>query len=197
MNHKQNGFTLIEVVVAIIVIAILASISLMAYSGIRERAETSAIITHVRQYATILEMYIQDKGHAPRADWRCLGDETTLPATNGYAENFCFKPSNSGTNTSDTAPADPALMAELRSYQGGLPTTTFPETKGISGRMYRGIILDGSTNNFPNNPAVIVYFTKLQTCPIGEKVSWWTQSDPGASSGCAYRLSVNENGQPR
>ena len=193
-RHGRPGFTIIELLVTVIVIGILASITLITYRGIRERAEATAIITHVKQYATILEMYITHHGRAPSANWRCLGDSTTLPAGNGYEEGYCFKPANGGTNTGDTAPADPALMTLLRNFEGSLPTSTFPEARGIQGRMYKGIIYDGSTNNFANYPAVIVYFTKLQTCPIGDKVNWWTSFSPTETSGCAYRLSVNENG---
>lgn len=196
MHKRHKGFTLIELLITIIVIAILATISVVAYRGIRERAEAAAIITHVKQFATILEMYISENGRAPKASWRCLGDETTLPAKDGYESNFCFKPASNhdGSNTGVTAPADPALMTLLRNYQGGLPDANFPEAKGMSGKTIRGIIYDGSTNNFANYPAVIVYFTKLPKCPIGDKVDWWTSSAPAESSGCAYRLSVNENG---
>jgi prepilin-type N-terminal cleavage/methylation domain-containing protein len=197
-SHRANhAFTLVELLIVIVVIAILASISVVAYNGIRQRAESSVIVTQVKHYATILEMYIQDHGRAPKANWRCLGDATTLPATGGYEEGFCFSPAgnHNGSNTGTSAPADPVLMAELESYYGGkLPNARFPEARGVSGRMYRGVVYDGSTNNFANYPAVIVYYIKGQTCPIGDKVDWWTSTMPTESSGCVYRLSVNENG---
>lgn len=195
--RKTPGFTIVELLVVIVVIAILAAITIVSYNGIQQRAEASVIATHVRQYANIIEMYIVENGRAPAANWRCLGDAESLPAANGYAENFCFKPSNSGTDTSDFAPADPALMATLKSVNASLPSSNFPEVLCLLGRTCKGVIYDGSTNNFPNNPAVLVYFTKLQTCPIGDKVSWWTGSMPSASSGCAYRLSINQAGVPR
>lgn len=196
---RRGGFTIIEIAVVVIIIAILVTLSAVVYRGIRERAEASAIITHVKQYANILELYIVQNGRAPRASWRCLGDATTLPAGNGYEENFCFNPASNhnGANGSIPAPADPALMEELRGIENGLPTSTFPEVKGcVAGRTVRGVIYDGSTNNFPDYSAVIVYCTKLKTCPIGDRVAWWTGTNPDIS-GCAYRLSKNEMGQPR
>ena len=191
----RRGFTIIELLIVIVIVAILAAITVVVYTGIRERAEAAAIVSHVRQYANIFEMYIVQNGKAPAANWRCLGDAKTLPATNGYAENFCFKPSNSGVNSSDTAPADPALMEQLASTNSSLPSSTFPEAPCLNGRTCRGLIYDGSTSNFANNPAAIVYFTKLEKCPIGNKVDWWTASTPKESSGCVYPLSLNENGQ--
>lgn len=39
---KQNGFTIVELLIVIVVIAILAAITIVAYNGIRERANSSA-----------------------------------------------------------------------------------------------------------------------------------------------------------
>jgi prepilin-type N-terminal cleavage/methylation domain-containing protein len=195
--YKSSGFTIIELIVVVVIIAILSTISILSYSGVRERAEATAIISHVRQYVNIFETYIVDNGKSPQANWRCLGDASTLPAVNGYAENYCFKPSNSGTDTGDFAPASSSLMATLKAVNVSLPSASFPEALCSQGRTCRGLIYDSSTSNFPNNPSVIVYFTKLQYCPIGDKVAWWTSVDPSRGSGCAYRLSINHYGLPR
>ncbi|MCB9819693.1 prepilin-type N-terminal cleavage/methylation domain-containing protein [Candidatus Nomurabacteria bacterium] len=190
---SRRGFTIIEILVSIVVISILVVVTVVSYNGATDRAERSAIVAHVKQYANAIEMYIADNGKAPAANWRCLGDSTTLPAKDGYDENYCFKPSNGGTNTGDSAPADPQLMQLLRGYMDEMPTATFPESQAMWGRIYRGMIYDGSTNNFPNHPATLTYFTRFPECPIGEKVNWWTNNYPD-SSGCVYILSRNEVG---
>lgn len=195
-QRKSIGFTIVELLIVIVVIAILATIVVVSYRGVRERAEASAIVTHVKQYADIFETYIIDNGRAPLGDWRCLGNAETLPATSKYDENYCFtKPYYGGSG--DFAPANPSLMTQLLETNEALPTSTFPDAKCIHGRTCRGLVYDGSTGNFPNNPAVLVYFTNLTYCPIGDKVAWWTSSSADKTSGCAYRLSVNEGGQLR
>lgn len=195
MVKNTNGFTIVELLIVIVVIAIISAISVMAYSGIKEKSERAAIITHVKQYATAIEMYIVENGKAPRADWRCLGDSTTLPAENGYDENYCFKPSNGGTYSGDSAPADPQLMQQLAKYMDRMPTARFPETQAMYGRIYRGMLYDGSLTTRPSYPATISYFTKFPQCPIGERIDWWTIDNPNYS-GCIYILSVNELGTP-
>lgn len=42
-KHKQSGFTIVELLIVIVVIAILAAITIVAYNGIQQRAVTSAV----------------------------------------------------------------------------------------------------------------------------------------------------------
>lgn len=42
INLKERGFTIVELLIVIVVIAILAAISIVAYSGIQNRARNSA-----------------------------------------------------------------------------------------------------------------------------------------------------------
>lgn len=51
----QKAFTIVELLIVIVVIAILAAITLVAYNGIRERAEQSAAETAVAQAARKIE----------------------------------------------------------------------------------------------------------------------------------------------
>lgn len=204
---NDSGFTIVELLVTIVVIAILASISVVAYGGITQRAKTNTVITHIRQWEKLFESYIVDNGKPPAANWRCLGDATTLPAKDGYAENFCFKPTNlvTGGGTGTTAPADPVLMQILMNANPGsrLPEANFPETtgnlrdsdEGLKIRVFRGVFYDGSTNNFADNPAILGYYISGSECPIGQRISWWT--DGNATSACAFKLSVNEHGHAR
>lgn len=41
-NNKQSGFTIVELLIVIVVIAILAAISIVTFSGIQNRARTSS-----------------------------------------------------------------------------------------------------------------------------------------------------------
>ena len=58
--RKESGFTIVELLVVIVVIAILASISVVSYNGIQQRARDSARDSAVRSLKLALEVYKSD-----------------------------------------------------------------------------------------------------------------------------------------
>lgn len=63
---RSAGFTIVELLIVIVVIAILAAISIVAYNGIQSRAKDAARVQKVTDIAKALEMYKVDKGEYPR-----------------------------------------------------------------------------------------------------------------------------------
>jgi len=48
-DKKQSGFTIVELLIVVVVIAILAAITIVAYNGIRDRAQVSALQSQLSQ----------------------------------------------------------------------------------------------------------------------------------------------------
>lgn len=62
-KHKQkNGFTIVELLIVIVVIAILAAITLVAYNGIQKKAITSVVQSDLNGAAKQLEISRQTNG---------------------------------------------------------------------------------------------------------------------------------------
>lgn len=63
--NKLRGFTIVELLIVIVVIAILASISIVSYNGIQNRAKTTAASTVAKSVATKAEMAYTLTGSYP------------------------------------------------------------------------------------------------------------------------------------
>lgn len=82
---KQTGFTVVELLIVIVVIAILATISIVAYNSIQQRARDAQRMSDIHQIAKAIELYRADNGNLPRTAGWCTQISNT---TNGYAAAF-------------------------------------------------------------------------------------------------------------
>lgn len=64
-TNIQRGFTIVELLIVIVVIAILAAISIVAYNGIQDRGRDSANLSQGKGLAKALEIYRIDNGDYP------------------------------------------------------------------------------------------------------------------------------------
>lgn len=63
--QRQHGFTIVELLIVIVVIAILAAITIVAYNGIQQRARDNARISKIQGIAKAIELYKVDNGRYP------------------------------------------------------------------------------------------------------------------------------------
>ncbi len=75
-KQKQPGFTIVELLIVIVVIAILAAITIVAYNGIQQRANNTAIIDAASKSLRIIQAYIAEKGTYPTTVGACLTTES-------------------------------------------------------------------------------------------------------------------------
>src|SRR5690606_23239494 len=110
MRVSRSGFTIVELLIVIVVIAILAAISVVAYTGIQTRAENSKTITGVSEYLKILESYKVINGSYPitPTNGACLGS--------GYSNGICVTDTDGST----------ALRAENATFNQALQTIAAP-----------------------------------------------------------------------
>ena len=65
MRKPQAGFTIVELLIVIVVIAVLAAISIVAYNGVQSRARDAERRTEMASIEKALELYHLDNGGYP------------------------------------------------------------------------------------------------------------------------------------
>ncbi len=90
LYRDKEGFTLVELMIVIIILAILTGIAVPSYMVLRDRARTSAAQSELRNMATALEMYFADNNEQYPATTFAVMEvalETGGPGGEGYMSN--------------------------------------------------------------------------------------------------------------
>lgn len=153
MSRTKHGFTIVELLIVVVVIAILASISVVAYNGIQLRSRNSKQLTAVKMYLSALNSYALDNGSYPdNNNSGCLGE--------GYI-NGCWPTSN---NTNFNNQIRPYLNGATPLPSGNTaPIAYFGVRSGIAFYNASTGTLDGQPN-----PWLLVYFLEgMERCTVG------------------------------
>jgi len=152
-----NGFTIVELLIVIVVIAILAAITIVSYSGISSRAKAGAAQSGAESAAKKVITYATTNSEQLPSDLQTAGINTSTGTLFEYSKNtsvspqtFCITATVSGTsyyidNTTHTSPTSglcpghsgggPAVIADGSSIQtitsSNCPTT---RTRGVDAR---------------------------------------------------------------
>lgn len=115
-NKRKNGFTLLEVMLVVVILAMLAAVAVPRLTASSEAAREKADITTGREVKSALDRYQVEKGLYPcLAELRAGDGEVTGP---GFIPEY-FKKLDS-TVTQQTAPVDKKGFGIARIGQGNV-----------------------------------------------------------------------------
>ncbi|MBC7868608.1 prepilin-type N-terminal cleavage/methylation domain-containing protein [Candidatus Saccharibacteria bacterium] len=171
-HTKQLGFTIVELLIVIVVIGILATISIVAYSGISKRANVAAAVSDLHNAATLVETkYVETGQYA-----------VTMPPEIKTSANIVLQLANTGNNNSMCINAystkDPSIRMSWDTNRGGLQT----------------MLCDGVTIGSPSGGAV-------PAAPRNQNLvadfSRWTLSGGATYDSTTKELTLGANGYAR
>ena len=87
LGHSK-AFTIVELLVVVVVIAILATITIISYNGIQQRATNSTIVSAVDNWDKVIKAAAIDGASMP-AVGTCLGRSGDFTAKNGFPSGAC------------------------------------------------------------------------------------------------------------
>jgi prepilin-type N-terminal cleavage/methylation domain-containing protein len=67
-TRRQEGFTIVELLIVIVIIAILATITIVAYNGVQNRANDAAVQSDIRKIGIAMHSYITLNGSLPTSE---------------------------------------------------------------------------------------------------------------------------------
>lgn len=180
MQKSRSGFTIVELLIVIVIIAILAAITIVAFRGIQDRAAASQTSSAVTGYTKALMMYANDNGAYPIYSYPCLGGSEPFGgvcAVVSSTQNVCGNGQASSIAAFDTT---------IKQYVSKLPVPS-SRTYTCGGQKHGGAFYfstDGKTANMS-----VYYPASITNCPaIGGTINSATAS--GEALLCSYQLTL-------
>ncbi|HEY9085234.1 MAG TPA: type II secretion system protein [Candidatus Tyrphobacter sp.] len=131
-NERERGFTLIEMMIVVAIIAILVTILVPNFMRARAQAQTAACEGNLKEIATALELYQTDHDAYPQSgnvdasntDLQPYLQQTPVDPAAGPGKPYTFVVSNDGTGSPSytiTCPGthDPATLQAFSQNNGG------------------------------------------------------------------------------
>lgn len=189
-NSSTAGFTIVELLIVIVVIAILATISIVAYRGIQERARASEATSGLAQAKKKLELYKVDNSTYPTSGNLASAGVSDTDVSYQYTSDgstYCLTATAGTTSYTATNTTTPTQGGCAGHGQGGMAAVTNliknPSFEsGTSGWAARGTgvtIGSTSTSSRSGSSSVVI-----------QMPSSVTQNDWGASMIPADRIEV-------
>lgn len=139
---KQSGFTIVELLIVVVIIAILAAITIVAYNGIQNRARNSSAATAAENMAKKIEAYNSVIGAYPKNN--TTNDVTTQLNAAGTTSEYALTGSGLTIGTPTNATGSGTVAVQLCG-------TTAPGA-GVAATGYKIFRWDYSTNAIQTTP---------------------------------------------
>jgi prepilin-type N-terminal cleavage/methylation domain-containing protein len=163
---RISGFTIVELLIVIVIIAILAALVIVAYNGIQQKSRNASRIDSAKAIKKIIRTYMSQEGKYPYTSNACIGSNYTDWDGDGrldcYQSNSVYHPVT-------------AMDNELLKVVKKIPDVEVGDVKANSGGFtFRGFLYNpGWTIDGQTGRVVIRYWLEgtNQDCKVPGEVS--------------------------
>lgn len=180
MRKAVSGFTIVELLIVIVVIAILATISIVTYAGIQTRASNTQTIDAAKQYVKAFHLYAIDNSDYPNANG-CLGD--SYPAPN----NRCLSQAGASSCFGLGSSSSQVVTNALKPYMSNKAANPSMQGASCGGDSYLGLYSNYAAGS--KYSRVYMILQGDQTCPtMSPGVATTVRSQLESVTLCRYDL---------
>lgn len=185
MTKSRSGFTLVEIMAVIVIIAILATVTLVTYNGVTTRARTTQTVSAAEQWVKAILVYRARNGALP-PNSTCLGSSYNYNYDNLGVSGVgqCRQSGASFGIVSDST-----TLTSLATYITGNPTPAMITAYNSSTSWYRGLYFYRNGTD-QNGYLTFVVEGGASSCPSALSNITLTSSDTqtNGNTACAYSL---------
>ena len=168
MYYKRSGFTIVELLVVIVVIAILASVTVVAFNGIQQRAKSAAYVNGLQSWEKLLRIQSITDGqwYSTGGFSVCLGNG--FKVADGFASGQCVRSiPASFFSATESAP----FSASIANVNNTVPNGSLPVVETVDpAQSNRQVIVRGlvySYNAAGSTKPYIEYYLDKSTGSAG------------------------------
>jgi len=176
---KRAGFTIVELLIVVVVIAILATITIVTYNGIQNRAYATKVGMAARHYKQVLLLYKEEFGQYPYTVTQVIDSGTNvygacLGKTGTYSHIEGGRAMCRWGQTKFYV--DDAFNLKMASY-----SKTDPDISSPIGAIDLGPVYPGGPNDYSEG---MMFMVHSQTTLDGQLHPYWLSYVVPVSQGC-------------
>jgi prepilin-type N-terminal cleavage/methylation domain-containing protein len=151
LKQRQSGFTIVELLIVIVIIGILATLVIVTFSGVQQKARDTERKTDINAVQKQLEAFYASKGYYPpevdldSASWRSSNDVKL--DTKALAD-----PSSAATTAFSVGVAGGSNTAKVYWYQAWSDAARTTACTNTAGTQCAGYTVSANLENTANGP---------------------------------------------